>query len=482
MKQTSTALIEARLEYMTKRHPKEPSAHIWSMVFFEMERLDEVKAYLDFGFNPESPSSSQLINQNMQSQFGSDLYILFAQHGRNPHTLRDTKTLIFSLYKALSNTDPNARFSLSDIGMGIHTNMPISWSKLREMDLLDWNKPCAQYKTLTIYPAELALIEGNVSLAHRILGDGGKIHTSEVFPNVVQGFFRDVKSNCIVRHKVWMKLLAFNSTQCAQQLQFFAQQHNWSDDERLAFEGELLAPAQMVKKAKQKTIRPAQPENTDGDKRRQYFVNLLLKVGQWDALKDVLASGNPRYFDIAESIYEKEECSLNVLDADNPLTKIVQHICSTKNTAGLRFFLNKGLRGDQVVNRETGDTVLHLWLTGHIHLLTKDYMQAANALLKSTKNVSVFNNNGETCLFSLVSSNYYASNTTVQPIIEIMVAKGLDVRVRNNKNQTASEFLFAKAGDTMLGSFLRNMEIAQDKNALLDAVQTVQGQSNKRRM
>lgn len=481
MKHTSTALIEARLEHMSKRHPQEPSASIWSLVFFEMERLDEVKDYLAFGFNPETPSSSQLINQKMQSQFGSDLYVLFAQYGRNPHTLRDTKTLIFSLYKSLSQTDPNARFSLSDIGMGIHTNMPISWAKLRHMDLLDWNKPCAQYNTLTIYPAELALIESNVSLAHRILGDGGKIYTPEVFPAVVEGFLNNTQSNCIVRHKVWMKLLDFDPVVCARQLQVFAQQQNWSDDALVAFERELLAPAQMVKKSKVKTIRPAPSEHADVDKRRQIFVTTLLKVGQWVALKDVLSSENTGYFDIAECIYEKEECSLNALDADNPLTTIVQHICTNRNITGLRFFLNKGLRGDQVVNSVTGDTVLHLWFTGYMRETpTKDYMQIVNALLKSTQNVSVLNNNGETCLFSLVHSNYYTVN--VQPIIENLVAKGLDLRIRNCKNQTASEFLLAKCGDTMLGSFLRNMEITQEKNVLLNAVKEVQGHANKRRM
>ena len=482
MEQTSTALIEARLEHMAKRYPNSPSKDIWLMVFSEMQRLEEVRDYLAFGFNPEAPSPSQLINQQMQSQFGSELYVLFARHGRNPHTLWNTQTLIHSLYKSLSDTDPHARFSLSDIGMGIHTNMPISWSKLRQMDLLDWNKPCAQYNTLTIYPAELALIEGNVSLAHRILEDGGKIHTPEVFALAVKGFLGNTQSNCIVRHKVWVKLLAFNSTECAQQLQEFSQRNNWSDEIRAAFEEKLLTPTQMVKKEKVKaSYLSNSAQNSGVDKRRQYLVNLVLKVGQWVALKEVLSS-DTRHFDIAECIYEKEQCSLTVLNAQNPLTSIVQHICTTRNSAGLRFFLNKGLQGDQVVNTVTGDTVLHLWLTGGYYnqVVTKDFMQNLGAVLKSTKNVSVVNTKGETALFALVASNHYGAN--IQPIIEKMVAKGLDLRIRNDQGQTASEFLFAKSGDTMLVSFLRNMEITQDKNALLDAVKEVQGNANKRRM
>lgn len=488
MKQTSTALIEARLEYMAKRHPNLPSQNIWLMVFGEMERLDEVKDYLIFGFNPESPSSYQLINQNMQSQFGSDLYVMFAQHGRNPHTLRDTQTLIYSLYNILSKTDASARFSLSDIGMGIHTNMPISWAKLRQMGVLDWNKPCAQYKNLTLYPAELALIEANVSLAHRILEDGGEIQTTEVFASMVQGFLKNTQSNAVVRHRVWTRLLAFDPNVCAKELDAFAKHNNWSHETRMAFEAKLLTPTPMIKKEKVKASYLSSPTQTeDVDKRRQYLVNLLLKVGQWVALKEVFSSGNSRYFDIAECIYEKEQCSLAVLNAENPLTSIVQHICSTHNSAGLRFFLNKGLRGDQVVNPSTGDTVLHLWLTGcYLHNPpTKDFMQNLGTVLKFTDNVSVVNHKGESALFALVGSNHYGANA--QPIIEKMVTKGLDLRIRNDKGQTASDFLFDKRSDTMLGSFLRNMETTQDKNALLKVVQDVQdqesqGHSGKRRM
>lgn len=487
MEQMSTALIEARLEHMKKRHPNESSQNIWLMVFLEMERLDEVKDYLSFGFNAETPSSSQLINQNMQSQFGSDLYLLFAQHGRNPHMLRDTQTLIYSLYNFLSPTDPNARFSLSDIGMGIHMNMPISWSKLQNLGFLDWNTPCAQYKNLILYPAELALIEANVSLAYRIIDQGGKIQTSEVFSFIVQGFLQNSNSNSIVRHKVWSELLSFDPNVCAKELDIFSRQNNWSNDTRAAAEAELLAPPQMVKKQKSKTTQLSKsPENTVVDKRRQFFVNNLSTLGPWVTLKDVLSSGDICHFDIAERIYEKEKCSLNILDSHNPLTTLIERICSTKNSTGLRFFLNRGLRGDQVVKSATGDTVLHLLLTGQMHQPpTKDFMQTVRALLKATERVSVVNHKGETPLFPLVNTNYYAVH--VQPIIEIMVDKGLDLRIRDHKGQTASEFLFAQYRDTILGTFLRNMEITQDKNVLLDVVKQIQEKeaqthSNKRRM
>lgn len=488
MKQTSTALIEARLEYMAKRHPKLPSENIWLMVFGEMERLDEVKDYLAFGFNPEAPSSLQLINQDMQSRFGSELYVLFAQHGRNPHTLRDTKTLIHSLYNDLSKTDPSARFSLSDIGVGVHANMPMSWTKLRRMGALDWNKPCAQYKNFTLYPAELALIESNVSLAHRILEDGGKIQNSEVFSAMVQGFLKNTQSNAVVRHRVWTRLLAFDPNRCAKELDTFAKHNSWSHETRFAFEAKLLTPTPMTKKEKVKASYPANSTQAASvDKRRQYLVELLLKVGQWVALKEVFSSANPRHFDIAECIYEKEQCSLSVLNAENPLTSIVQHICSNRNGAALGFFLNKGLRGDQVVNTATGDTVLHLWLRGcYLHQPpTKDFMQNLGVVLKATNNVSAVNHNGETALFALIDSNHYGANA--QPIIEKMVAKGLDLRIRNNKGQTASDVLFAKRSDTILGGFLRNMETTQGKNALLNVVQEVQEKetqvhSNKRRM
>lgn len=479
MEQISTALIEARLENMRKDHPQAESQQIWMMVFLQLQNLNEVKAYLDFGFNPESPSSSQLINQKMQSQFGSQLYGLFAEYGRNPHVLRQSNTLLYSLYDVLSYEDPNSRFSLSDVGMAIHQNTPIAWSKLRDKGLMTWDLPCGKYKNLEIHPAELALVEGNISLAHRILEDGGIIHNTEIFPSMVQKFLNNKNTNPVVKSRVWDKMLSFNSALCASGLEKFASQQKWSNETLEKFKSELST--QFMQK-KEKNARPlAIEKNSFTDNQRNSWVKDLLNGHTWSVFKAVLNSMDPQYLDIAECIYKEEKGSLDLLDSNNPLTSIVKHVVSNHNQFGVRFLLNKGLRGDQIIDHEKGDTILHTWLSGRLHSPPKkEYLKTFSLLLKATDNVCVVNNKGNTALFTLVAYNY--DGTTVSPLIEAMMKSGLNVRIRNQKNQTASEFLFAERGSPMVAEFLRNLEMMQDKNALLEAVEGVDQQVNKRRM
>lgn len=481
MNSISTAKIDALLDEQRRNDPHATSETIWERTFAKLSQLEDIEQFIEYGFNPELPSSSQLINQHKQTQLGSNLYTLFVEKGRNPHTLRDSQTLIFSLMDAVIMDHSVVRFSLSDVGMGIHTNMPIAWSKLRAQNLLDWNQPCAEGDGLYVYPAELALLHGNVSLAHRILEDGGLLHSDLIFPLVVAKFLTNAKPNPVVSYRVWAKLTQFNSDICNNVFEQISTEQNWSPEQQNTVKEQLETPPIMAKQRKTKKNEVVSPvRNRTAEKRRNALVENLLDGNKWEVLKDVLLAYDTDNYDIAHCIYDKEHCSLD-LDTTNPLTPIVRDICDRQHITALRFLLSKGLRGDQVVNSKTGDTVLHTWLSNRIYpSMMKEYLNATRAILKATSNCSVVNNKGETALFNLLQNN--VDFNVISPIIEVAVKRGLDVRVRNHNNETVGEFSELKRGLITFGNLLKNLEIMQDKTALLSAVEDVSIAVAKRRM
>lgn len=482
MNNLSSAKIEALLDEQRRDYPRANSETIWMKTLERLTQLDDIKHFIEYGFNPELPSSSQLINQDNQTKFGSNLYTLFVEKGRNPHTLRDSQTLLFSLRDVLKRDHGLAYFSLSDVGMGIYTNMPVSWSKLRAQHLLDWNQPCAEHDGLYVYPAELALLTGNVALAHRILEDGGMLQSPSLLPTMVVKFLNDTTVNPIVSYRVWNHLQKFNAQMCNEVFEQIATEKNWSLEQREEIKKSLQHQPVMVKQHKSKKA-PVEtvPPNLYAQKHREALVHNLLNGDVWTTFKDIVLSHDTNNYDIVHCIYEKENCSLECLDDQNPLTPIVQDICSRQNVPGARFFLSKGLKGDQVLNPITGNTVLHTWMSGRMYpSMIKEYVNAAKSILKATSNCSVVNSKGETALFNLLENN--SDFDLIAPIIEVMVQRGLDVRVRNHNNCTAADVAMGRRGLGTSEALLKNLAILQDKSALLRAVEDLPIVATKRRM
>lgn len=483
MNTISTAVIEALLSEERQNNPQGTSEDIWSSTFFRLRRWEDVRDFIDYGFNPETPSSNQLINQDNQSHFGSKLYTVFVEKGRNPHTLRPSETLIFSLSDVLNTPISSCRFSLSDVGHGVFHNIPVSWAPLKAQNLLDWALPCAEKNGVFIYPAELALISGNVALAHRILSDGGSIQTQMIFPVVVQKFLQHNNSNAFVSNKVWNKLIEFNSSVCQEIFDNFASEKQWSREERAK---QLSVLEQGPKEGAKPKVKNQPKQNFDAiaakatSNRRKRFIEIL-RADPIDAMKEVLSYSNKDNYDIAHCVFDKENCSLNCLDDTNPLTEIVRTACTSGNSTSLRFLLSKGLKADQLVCSKTGNTALHLWMAGPMYLpLDKEFLAATRALLKSASNCSAINNDGETALFSL--TRRHVSFSIISPIVELMVQRGLDVRVRNKNNQTAADVILLQRSYAV-SELLKNLERGQDKDAILKAVNEVATATlNKRRM
>lgn len=482
MNNISSAKIEALLDEQRRDYPRANSETIWMKTLERLTQLDDIKHFIEYGFNPELPTSGQLINQDNQTKFGSNLYTLFVEKGRNPHTLRDSQTLIFSLRDVLKRDHGLAYFSLSDVGMGIHTNMPVSWSKLRAQHLLDWNQPCAKHDGLYVYPAELALLGGNVALAHRILEDGGMLQSPSLFPLLVENFLNDTTVNPVVSYRVWVHLQKFNAQMCNEVFEQIATEKNWSLEQRAEIRKGLDHQPVMVKqnKSKKSPVETAEP-SLHVRQHREALVKNLLNGDVWRTFKEILLSNDTGNYDIVHCIYEKENCSVECLDDKNPLTPIVQDICSRQNIPGLRFFLSKGLKGDQVLNSITGNTVLHTWMSGRMYpSMIKSYVNGAQSILKATSNCSVVNNKGETALFNLLQNN--SDFNLIAPIVEVMVKRGLDVRVRNHNNCTAADAVIGRQELATAEALLKNLGVFQDKSALLRAVEDLPIATTKRRM